>query len=175
MTYRNGRQINTAGSVDYAINAGDTGARWYDGPSSMSAAATFDWNYRGALGNTGISYARSEITVAEIRDGTTNTYMLGEKYLNPDNYTDGWGTDDDFGMYEGAAYDTYRWCHPDYYPMQDTAGSQLPNRFGSAHSAGLNMTFCDGSVRFISYSIDRDIHARLGHRASGEVIDASQF
>jgi len=27
----------------------------------------------------------------------------------------------------------------------------------------------------VDYSIDRDIHARLGHRASGEVIDASQF
>ncbi len=173
--YHNGRQVSSAGSVDYAINAGNTNARWYDGPGSMSAAATYDWNYNGAQGNTGVSYARSEITVADIRDGTTNTYLLGEKYLNTDNYTDGWATDDDCGMYEGAAYDTYRWCHPDYYPIQDRAGVESPNRFGSAHSAGLNMAFCDGSVRSISYSIDREIHSRLGHRTSGQPVDASRF
>lgn len=54
-------------------------------------------------------------------------------------------------------------------------GFESPNRFGSAHSNGLNMTFCNGSVRSISYSIDPEIDSRLGQRASGEVIDASRF
>ena len=35
---------------------------------------------------TGICYLRSEITMAAIRDGTSNTYMFGEKYLVADNY-----------------------------------------------------------------------------------------
>ncbi len=173
--YWNGRPVHSAGVVDYAINAGNTHARWYDGPGSMSAAATYDWNYNGAQGNTGVSFARSEITIADIRDGTTNTYLLGEKYLSPDHYADGRATDDDMGMYEGAAYDTYRWCHANYKPMQDRTGVLGENQFGSAHSGGLNMAFCDGSVRSISYSINPDIHARLGHRASGQPVDASQY
>ncbi|MDY0167831.1 MAG: DUF1559 domain-containing protein [Thermoguttaceae bacterium] len=62
-------------------------------------------------------------------------------------------------------------------PRQTHAGPgfESPNRFGSSHSNGMNMTFCDGSVRFISYRIDPEIHSRLGQLASGEVIDASRF
>jgi len=182
MTYHNGRQVTKSAAFDYAANTGDTNPRWYGGPSSLAETATFDWNQNGAQGNTGISYARSEITVAEVRDGTTNVYMLGEKYQNPDNYADGWGTDDDFGMYEGCAYDTYRWC--DYYdrakgvgrtPAQDRPSYTDPNRFGSAHSGGCNMALCDGSVRLVSYTIDPEIHARLGNRADGQPVDAGKF
>ena len=35
---------------------------------------------------TGISFARSEVNQADVVDGTTKTYMIGEKYLNPDFY-----------------------------------------------------------------------------------------
>jgi len=182
MTYVNGRQVTKSGAMDYAACAGDTNPRWWFGPGSMEAAKTFDWDTSGAQQSTGISYARSEITVADVRDGTTNTYMLGEKYQNPDNYADGQGTDDDFGMYEGCAYDTYRWC--DYYdrangigrtPAQDRPGWTEPNRFGSVHSGGCNMAMCDGSVRTISYSIDPETHARLGNRRDGQPVDASRF
>ena len=38
---------------------------------------------------TGMSYLRSRVTMADITDGTSNTYMLGEKYLTPDNYYNG--------------------------------------------------------------------------------------
>lgn len=69
-------------------------------------------------------------------------------------------------------------------PAQDRPGvgsanqsyilSCMPN-FGSAHSAGFNMAFCDGNLRLISYSIDPTTHMQLGHRSDGEPTDASKL
>ncbi len=37
---------------------------------------------------TGVSFWHSAITMAQIRDGTSNTFMVGEKYVNADHYND---------------------------------------------------------------------------------------
>ena len=42
-------------------------------------------------------------------------------------------------------------------------------RFGSAHSGGFNMAFCDGSVHSIIYEIDPQVHAMLSDRGDGQV------
>ena len=47
--------------------------------------------------------------------------------------------------------------------------------FGSAHPAGANISFCDGSVRIISYTIDPAVHWYLGNRMDGQVIDAKDL
>ena len=50
-------------------------------------------------------------------------------------------------------------------PAQDVPDT---SRFGSPHSRGVNFVFCDGSVHKVSYSIDPEIHRRLGNRRDGE-------
>ena len=47
--------------------------------------------------------------------------------------------------------------------------------FSSWHSGGANALFCDGSVRSLKETIDRDVLRRLGHRADGELIDGEQY
>jgi len=37
------------------------------------------------------------------------------------------------------------------------------------------MAFCDGSVQMMSYSIDIEIHRRLGNRKDGMIIDGNAF
>ena len=37
----------------------------------------------------GVTYQRSEIKLKHITDGTSNTYLVGEKCVNPDFYTGG--------------------------------------------------------------------------------------
>ena len=173
---------------DYAANAGDYFEDWREGPSCGN------WPARGTIFNTtlaaqgtGISFQQSRIGINEIADGTSNTYMVGEKYLDSNKYTTGDDPGDDDPYTSGAAYDNYRWTTynssndpnstPDtsFQPSQDRNNIQLPRAFGAAHVSGFNMAFCDGSVRPISYSIDRWVHRCLGNRRDRQPIDTSKF
>jgi prepilin-type processing-associated H-X9-DG protein len=120
--------------------------------------------------------------MADVKDGTSSTYFAGEKHINPEHYTDGLDWGDCGFVYGGHDWQIGRWTYYDantpsnsYTPWQDTPGLYYVERFGSAHSGGLNMVFCDGSVQAISYSIDAQTHARLGNRKDGYAIDGSKL
>jgi prepilin-type processing-associated H-X9-DG protein len=55
------------------------------------------------------------------------------------------------------------------------AGFDFRLRFGSAHPNGCHMAFCDGSVQTISYSIDAEVHRRLGNRGDGLSISGDKY
>ena len=65
-------------------------------------------------------------------------------------------------MYVGMDNDVYRCTFS--APLQDRSGLQDTLRFGSAHANGFNMLYCDGSVQFISYSIDISVYQAAGKR-----------
>lgn len=93
----------------------------------------------------GINHQRSQMRMADITDGTSNIYLVGEKYLDPDQYFTGVSINDDEPALGADDIDLHDWtCHQ---PFQDTAGSTSICLFGSAHSTGFHMAFCDGSVR----------------------------
>ena len=163
-------------SLDYAANAGDQGWCYCNGPRSIAEAeSSYDWSQCCALNSTGVIYSRSEIAMAEITDGTSNTFLLGEKSLGPDHYFTGLDYADDAGVFEGHAHDVARWTGPNMPPWPDTPGYMLFTRFGSAHSNGLHMSMCDGSVQFINYSIDPLVFSYLGNRKDGMAIDGKKF
>ena len=47
--------------------------------------------------------------------------------------------------------------------------------FGSAHTGGINATFADGSVHFISFDVDVVLFNSLGTRNGEELIDLSEL
>jgi prepilin-type processing-associated H-X9-DG protein len=161
---------------DYAVNAGTNihALGEFPAPNDYFQAQTFSWP--STAGQMGICYFRSRISSADVADGTSNTYMVGEKCLKPDYYTTGQGGGDDGFMYQGHDRDVARWAsaealpYPDYYPAPDIMFS-----FGSAHSDTFNMAFCDGSVHAMSYSIDANTHTYLGNRADHHPINGNKF
>ena len=158
--------------ADYAANAGSNVLLWWAGPSSWTqglAGQGFD----DVTASNGVSYERSKVKMADISDGTSNTYLVGEKYLNPNDYTTGADFGDDHGPFASDSDDWYRWTAAG--PLQDTPGMSNVYIFGSAHFTGFNMAFCDGSVRVVSYSIDPLAHRYLGGRNDGKVIDAKKL
>ena len=207
----------TSGIVktDYASNSGssrewDT-VGWFE-PTDYNQAATGTWTLTNICDKNvsttlrpnfvhcqnGISYSRSEVKLRMIIDGTSTTYMLGEKYLFPDGYEGaltgqpGWTYAENQSMYTGAEWDNQRVAFepagtifppsggstpsdPEFYqPRQDRGGYDSYAAFGSAHSGGLNMAMCDGSVQSISYDIDSRAHRNLANRMDGDVATPQQ-
>jgi len=155
---------------DYAINAGDVDFGGGAGPRTLEDGDRKDYPWNDFSNATGISYLRSRVQDASIRDGKSNTYCIGEKYRSTADTDKG----DDQSMYIGYDFDTFRWTGLAMPPMHDR--DQDENfRFGSAHPHGVNFVFCDGSVRPVSFEIDPEIHRRLGNRKDGQSVDASQL
>ena len=154
---------------DYAANAGDTDLvyQWL-GPVPYATGDAPGYPWPSPSNYTGIQFVRSEIKIADITDGTSNTYMVGEKYLNSDLYFTGTDPADDQSMFSGFNNDNSRSSDPVYGPpSQDMPGYSNEGLWGSAHAEGFNMAFCDGSVRWINYSIDPTTHRYLGNRHDG--------
>jgi len=120
------------------------------------------------------------VEMSAITDGTSKTMMLGEKMSPPNTYGTEIGLGDAAGWAVGGwSGDTIR--STDWPPSVDTAepvyglgGHEVMkpgySSFGSAHASGFNAAFADGSVRRISYVIDRSIFNWLGHRNDGQVV-----
>lgn len=158
---------------DYAANSGDRFANFTLGPSSLAAGETFSWPNMSRL--TGLVHLRSQVRLGQVADGTSKTYFVGEKYLNPDHYTTGQAPGDNESLYSGAGQDLNRWTAGNLVPLRDRHGLSASQRFGSVHESGLNMMFCDGSVRHMSYNISPLNHRRLGNRDDGETPDFSEL
>jgi prepilin-type processing-associated H-X9-DG protein len=57
----------------------------------------------------------------------------------------------------------------------DGTGRQSTVGASSRHSGGVNLLFCDGSVKFIKDSIAAQTWWALGTRANSEVVSADQY
>ncbi len=124
-------------------------------------------------GASGVVHAISEVRLSDMLDGTTNTYIGGEKYLNRDMYETGRDSGDNENLYIGDNGDVSRWTTNK--PLRDTPGFSTPLRFGGPHPSAVQMALCDGSVRPISYDINAQVHLNLGHRSDGVAIDMSDL
>jgi len=88
--------------------------------------------------------------------------------IRQSNYLDGQEWGDNTDMYT-AGTNTARYTFN--IPEQDIPGISRQNSFGSIHAGGFHMAMCDGSVRQISYTINRDVHKWLGNRRDGQATD----
>jgi prepilin-type N-terminal cleavage/methylation domain-containing protein len=157
--------LTKVAKTDYAVNGGTI---------SIDNGGSSDKNTPPAAGETDGVFGRAWIVeLDKISDGTTNTYMLGEKFVNPDFYltTDAdWG--DNENAYIGSDRDTLRTANQ---PMRDRNGYDATYSFGSAHASNFNMALCDGSVRPVSYTVDLTLHRRMVIRNDGLTVNLNDL
>ena len=122
---------------------------------------------------SGIFYVNSKTSIGEISDGTTNTFLLGERDGNPITGTI---------RTRGAAL----WIGDNVEFLNSTCGPTTSNgartlnavsnarnpsfvSLGSLHTGGANFARADGSVAFIEDTIEPRIYEAGGTRSGGEV------
>ncbi len=140
----------------------------------------------------GASYGLTGTKMADITDGTSNTICIGEAepdvQVLPDmgvirennapmfGRKDHWpvGSDDVDTTGQGdmseALGSTGVPMNAPKVPAGTPEFAAYELSFGSRHTGGANFGLADGSVRFLSQTIDRVTYSALGSRSGGEVI-----
>jgi len=137
--------------------------------------------------NNGVFFRNSRIGIRDITDGSSTTFLAGERSRNLADAT--WV----------GVVPTARVCTSSKWPLQEcetasvmvvshtgsltgegtiyvpNAKAAVADDYWSLHPGGCNFLFGDGSVRFIKESVNPTIFSYLSTRAGGEVVSADQF
>jgi len=133
------------------------------------------------------------VRLAQITDGTSNTLLLGEKWLRPERYIQGdWTDDQNFA----SALDQDSMRLGDVVPVRDTKANpatgvqvadgvnnpccnwwrdpptqspsmRVASYFGGAHPGGMNALMADGSCRSITWNISQQVFNAIGRKDDG--------
>lgn len=174
----------TAAKTDYAANSGS--ALWSEPfhPEAADVDAVLGGTFTLPVSSAkkffdGVCYEGDALSPRRIEDGLGKTYMIGEKYLNPEHYRTGADPADDGTMYAGHQDDSHRVSGKPtedgscleqdscWRPKGDTVGVQNVTSFGSAHRGIWNVAMCDGAVRSQAYDIAPNLHTRQASRNDG--------
>jgi prepilin-type N-terminal cleavage/methylation domain-containing protein len=154
---------------DYAINAG--------GGVQMSACCP-----ERALDSDGIGHKNSRVRMAEITDGTSNTFMHLEQASTYTELAEGtggkkfkffptnpfvWVNHNSQGMVI-ASVTTARPMPPNPSPALMQAWRQNARVSWSFHPSGVMASMCDGSVRFVPNTISQNLWYSVFTRSGGE-------
>jgi hypothetical protein len=190
------RPQTIVGGVIVSDYAGNSGTNW------CPANRVDTWNgviIPGLLANLNPQPTYLEpITTAKVLDGTSNSLMLGEKYVSTDQYASvlQWGDNESWGW--GNSWGHTR--NANQQPRQDskhgpaTIGTPPANApgngcgpfglgatggyydyWGSAHPAGFQAGMADGSVRTIRYTISMPTLRAISHRHDGQAVGSSEL
>ena len=178
----------TAGS---GLGGGTSGCWnwWGDGTGDQTNYPFYKTTFfvRGGKDNIQFNPGR----LAEVTDGTSNTVMLAEKFVDVTRYRPPQTNLDppeagaspnsgftDSGYYLGWAWGTMRCTQGG--PIRDqrypsTGATAWWQMFGSAHPSGINAAFGDGSVRAISYTVPNPIFQVVCRKDDNLIVDISGF
>jgi prepilin-type N-terminal cleavage/methylation domain-containing protein/prepilin-type processing-associated H-X9-DG protein len=157
----------------------------YDAPGAQ--------NYRPPMQYRGIFYCDLATNLAEIKDGTSATAMVGETRQEhiSSSYGAMWGSGRHTGVhlkchptiYGGKPYPNYQFYVPNaaYNTIPPQAAGYNPRRLGyawvtsSLHPGGVNMLFADGSVHFIKNTINPNAWWGLNTMNGQEIVGSNQY
>jgi len=101
-----------------------------------------------------------------VTDGASQTILVGEKAMDPDNYETGtWFYDEPFFLGNSSGVRRLGFA-----VVRDKRGHDFVDNWGSAHPAGAHFAFVDGSVHVIRHgTIGQVMKALLTHN-EGEIV-----
>jgi prepilin-type N-terminal cleavage/methylation domain-containing protein/prepilin-type processing-associated H-X9-DG protein len=158
-------QAVTVALTDYAACNGTTPGAWPGNGAVVSESG-----------------GRISVSVADIRDGTSYTLLLGEKAAN--RLLGAITNEDDLGYFSGYGpkpssastvlgvnFNTIRFTSTTLLPLRDIeVTGPTGGAFGSAHPGTFNIAMADGSVQQISYAITPAVYVALGTIQGNEII-----
>jgi prepilin-type N-terminal cleavage/methylation domain-containing protein/prepilin-type processing-associated H-X9-DG protein len=136
----------------------------------------------------GVFYGNSYLALATVKDGLSNTIFVGEVPTDADfskdaNVMDHWHTGspqadpfdgngvssnattgNEFSEVVGSTYSPLN----ARYKFPNTHGTVMQLAFGSEHTSGANFLFGDGSIHFLSDTINMDVYQAVSSRNGGE-------
>ncbi len=142
--------------TDYAINGGNS--------RSLGRMITIE--------EDGVWVLDRHVGQKEISDGTSKTYLVGEKAMESDLYTAGTDRGDRSPLATmadmfGAANSYVRYAVRT--PARDSIDNCLAcHDFGSPHAGTWNVALCDGSVQSKTFDMDVKIHRAMASIRGGE-------
>jgi prepilin-type N-terminal cleavage/methylation domain-containing protein/prepilin-type processing-associated H-X9-DG protein len=181
--------IDTNRSVYEQVNAVATSNRirtlrcpsdpYDDGPTSPAGISSYAGCHHDVeapidVDNHGVFFLNSHVRREDITDGTSFTFFVGEKPLKTTDL--GWASGTRATLRNtGTRLNDPATLRDDLTGLPGAAEALAVGGFGSYHPGGAHFGFGDGSVRFISESINLSVYRHLGNREDGELISASDF
>jgi prepilin-type N-terminal cleavage/methylation domain-containing protein/prepilin-type processing-associated H-X9-DG protein len=159
----------------------DGAGGYYAAPVSNYPGCVGLYNVSGTQANNGVLYGNSMTAFRDILDGTSSVIAVGER---TEDVSPGPGTWLGVGSLTTADTGIYHAVGNVIWPINDPDIVHSPYGFSSAHPGGAMFVFCDGSVHFLSETIESNpstmnpaydrsvigVFQKLGIRDDGEPI-----
>jgi prepilin-type N-terminal cleavage/methylation domain-containing protein/prepilin-type processing-associated H-X9-DG protein len=170
----------------------DYGNGYYALTSYGGNGGTLGFNWGDPTPDDGMFFVRSRVRLLDAKDGTSNTFLLGERshhdpefdaatqIYDPWSYPlESWGVWAAGPFQFGSAADVLLGtpAHINYLVPPGCTDANWDwetfrlNSYGSGHSGGANFAFADGSVRFVRDTISLPQLQALSTRSGGEVVE----
>ncbi|HWL09999.1 MAG TPA: DUF1559 domain-containing protein [Planctomicrobium sp.] len=133
-----------------------------DGEGGWRTPHRFSNTTRG-MGARGVS----RIAISDVTDGTSNTMLLGEMKPHYTTYGSIWAFNIPISLFHVKLNSTYL---NQAIVSNSSSDWSLSTGHASYHPGGAHFVMVDGSVHFISDSIDYRTYCKLGDRMDGEVV-----
>jgi prepilin-type N-terminal cleavage/methylation domain-containing protein/prepilin-type processing-associated H-X9-DG protein len=180
--------LHCPGRPDFVLSVGDfasPGGGLSDYAASFGTEALYDKSNgaiipvngpygKDARGNTILLSWRGQLDLTSITDGTSNTFMFGEKHVRPKSLR---GKNEDRSVFGGQNNSIRRMAgvgptgnQRPLCPAEDQNGAHANESFGGPHSGLCQFVFCDGSVKPVPLSVSLATLTALAGRDDGLIV-----
>ena len=119
----------------------------------------------GPIATQGLLYPDSHVRLGDVTDGTSNTFVIGEtSWVGYDKYRSWVRGSSGGGQCQGSTKNVFEPINAGAPYVDFNNGA-----FGSEHPGGTHFLMADGSVHFVSETIDDSVYRATASRNGGEV------